>query len=79
MPQFGHVAITDPAPNVVVDVVIGVLAIRHLASHRCGDAAHTVRDIDPGEPSKILSLVAFEWTQADPQSCCSNDVALSNI
>ena len=40
-----------------------------------GVVAHTVCDIDPDDPSNIKFLLAFEWTQADPQSLCSNDVA----
>ena len=40
---------------------------------------HSVRDIDPGEPSNIISFVAFECTQAAPQSLCLNDVAFRNI
>ena len=44
-----------------------------------GADVHTVSDIDPGDPSNMRFLVAFEWTQTAPQSCCLNDVALMNI
>ena len=30
--------------------------------------AHTVRDIDPEDPSSMSSLLAFDWTHAVPQS-----------
>ena len=40
---------------------------------------HTVRDIDPGERSNIECLLAFECTQAAPQSWCLNDVACMNM
>ena len=36
---------------------------------------HTARNIDPGEPANMNVLLAFEWTQASPQSVCLNDVA----
>ena len=38
-----------------------------------------VHDIDPGEPLNMKFLVAFEWTQAAPQSCCLNEVAPINM
>ena len=34
VPQFGHIIITEATPNMMRDVVVGVLAIRHRASHR---------------------------------------------
>ena len=46
--------------NVVVSVVADV---------------HTFHDIDPGELVNIMFLLAFEWTQAAPQSVCWKDVA----
>ena len=35
----------------------------------------TVDDIDPGEPKNMSFLLAFEFTQAAPQSFFLNDVA----
>ena len=40
---------------------------------------HTVADIDPGEPSNMAVLLAFEWTQAAPQRFCVNDLACENM
>ena len=42
---------------------------------------HTVRDIeiDPDVSANIPLSLAFEWTQADPQSVCLKDVAPANI
>ena len=40
---------------------------------------HTVGDIDPGEKSNMICFVAFERTQAAPQSVCLNDFAPKNI
>ena len=38
-------------------------------------AVHTVRDIDPDEPVNMSFLLAFELTQAAPQSFWLNDTA----
>ena len=46
---------------------------------RAGVVLGTVFDIDPGEPSNIRALLAREYTQAAPQSCCSKEVASMNI
>ena len=35
--------------------------------------------MDPCEPSNMRSFVAFEWTQAAPQSLRVNDVAPANM
>ena len=40
---------------------------------------HTLRDIDPGEPTNISFLLAFESIQAVPQSLCVNDAASKNM
>ena len=40
-----------------------------------GIDGHAVRGIDPDEPAKMFVLLAFEWTQAAPQSFCVNEVA----
>ena len=50
----------------------------------CGENAeavlvHTVLDIDPDDPANITVLLAFEWTQADPQSFLWNNVAPRNM
>ena len=70
-------------------VVIGVRAIssrsgvgRRVIYWRVsgvGAAAHTVSEIDPGEPVNMNFLLAFEWTQAAPQSFWLNDVAPWNM
>ena len=44
-----------------------------------GVVAHVVEDIDPDELANMENLVAFEWTQASPQSFCLNEVAPKNI
>ena len=67
--HFGHILFVEATPIVLRDVIIGVGAIFHRASHRWGDDPHTVDEIDPGEPSKISILLAFELAQAAPQSC----------
>ena len=36
---------------------------------------HSVFDIDPSEPANMRTFVAFELTQAAPQSCCLKDAA----
>ena len=62
MPHFAHIVLATVMP--------GVLVASHLASHRWDDdAVQTVDDIDPDEPTNISCLVAFELTQAKPQSC----------
>ena len=40
-----------------------------------GTDGHAVRGIDPEEPANMLVLLAFEWTQAAPQSFHLNDIA----
>ena len=50
----------------------------------CGEnaaeaAVHTVRDIDPNDPANMALLLAFEWTQAEPQSFRVNNVAPKNM
>ena len=50
----------------------------------CGENAemavvHTVLDIDPDEPANMTFFVAFEWTQALPQSCRLNTIAPRNM
>ena len=37
------------------------------------EVEHTVFEIDPGESVNISCFDAFEWTQANPQSCWLND------
>ena len=40
---------------------------------------HTVRDTDPDEPTNTSLLLAFERTQAAPQSLRLNDTASANM
>ena len=40
---------------------------------------HSVRDIDPDESVNMSILLAFERTQAAPQSLCLNDAASNNM
>ena len=46
----------------------------------CGENAevvvHPVCDMDLPESRNMSVLLAFEWTQADPQMFCLNDIAL---
>ena len=58
----------DRGENVVMVVTAGL-----------GVRVQTVREIDPFEALNMRSLVAFEWTQEAPQSCCWNDVAPMNM
>ena len=46
-----------------------------LSSALEGNAVHTVSNIDPGEPSNMFLLLAFELIQLAPQSFWLNDVA----
>ena len=39
----------------------------------------TVAGIGPDKPSNMRVLLAFEWTQAAPQSCFLNDAAPKNM
>ena len=88
MPHFEHVnvlAVAEVMDGVLTDVVIGVRAMssRSVIGRRdtywrvggVGFASHTVCEIDPGEPTNMSCMLAFEWTQAAPQSFCVNDVA----
>ena len=43
------------------------------------DEMHAVRDIDPDERTNMSFWLAFELTQAAPQSCCLNDPAFENM
>ena len=48
----------------------------------CGENTvftHAADAIDPDDPAKMNFWVAFEWTQAGPQSCCLNDAAPINM
>ena len=86
VPHFGHtIALAIVEVIAATDGVTGVRTInsrsgigRRVAS-RGVVCVHTVRDIDPGDLSNINSLLAFEWTQATPQSVCLNDLASRNI
>ena len=44
-----------------------------------GPNVDKVRNINPCEPLNMSFLIAFESSQASPQSCCLNDVAPRNI
>ena len=80
MPHFGHVTgltIIEVGVEVLTDVVIGVRKIssRSGIGRRvtcwgggCVGAPHTVSEIEPDEPTNMPFLLAFEWTQAGPQS-----------
>ena len=75
--------------EVMAGVLTGVLAIRSRAGNgrreTCrrvtslttgvGGGSHTVRDIDPDVSANVRVCLAFELTQAAPQSCCLKDVA----
>ena len=66
--------------GVINGVVIGVRAIssrsgigrrdtcRRVACVGAGLFLHAFRDIDPAELTNMYSLLAFDWTQAAPQS-----------
>ena len=80
VPQFGHILIVETTSGVVSELAISVLPIRHRGNQRSGDSRrHTVDDIDPEEPVNMLFLLAFEYTQAAPQSLRLKDTAFMNI
>ena len=78
---------------VLTDVAIGLLTIssRSLINPRDtswlaetvltdeGSGIHTVGDTDPGVPANLKAFVAWELTQAGPQSVCLKDFATKNI
>ena len=82
-------AIVEVKVAVLTNVVVGVrtissrsgidLCVTCLRVDGEGAASHTVREIDPGEPSNMRCLLAFERTQARPQSFCLNDFASVNM
>ena len=83
MPHLGQVIVLA---IVEVMIVIGVRTTRsragngrRVATVGVGADAHIVREIDPYEPANMLSLLAFEWTQAAPQRFCLNDAASKNM
>ena len=61
------VVVVDVRVEVVVSLRVVVVTV------------HTAIDIDPYEPSNIISLLAFEFTQAVPQSFRLNDIASQNM
>ena len=82
-------AIIELTPGVMTDVVIGVLTISSRSGNGGRDASsrvasvvngvgvdvHSVCDIDPDVPANMRVFIAFELTQAAPQSSCLKDVA----
>ena len=88
VPHLGHVIVRS-----VVDVTDGVLigfltmSSRSVIGERdtcccvVGADLHAVRDIDPDGPANINMsfLLAFELTQAIPQSFCLNEAASKNM
>ena len=81
---WGDCVVVDA--GMVVVVVVVVVSVEVMAGVR--DAywregvvpdLHTVRDIDPGEPSNISILLAVERTQAALQRLRLNDTAFENI
>ena len=92
MPHFGHAVvlrIVEVKAKVLTTVIIGMRAI----SSRSGiggrviywrvagveAAAHTVSEIDPGEPANMNFLLAFESTQTAPQSFWLKEFASRNM
>ena len=43
------------------------------------ESLHVVCEIDPDEPANMVVLLAFEWTQAAPQSFRLNNFASQNM
>ena len=84
MPHFEHaiaLAILEVMAGALTDAGIGVLTaissrsvIGRRVTYWCA-GPHTVGDIEPDERSNIWLLLAFEWTQAAPQSVCRKDVS----
>ena len=80
MPHFGH-AIVSAIVEIIAVVPTDVVAISSRSGIGWRDAygrvvcVHSNGDIDPGDPANMSLLLAFEWTQASPQSFCLNDLA----
>ena len=87
VPHLGH-PLVRPIVEVTDGVLIGFLTMSpRLGFVRLGAFlvtgmgadVHAVRDIDPGDPVNMLSLLAFELTQSSPQIFFLKDVAKRNI
>ena len=83
MLHFEHAILVVEAMDMVL-ILTGVVGARTIFSSRSvngrceifsREVVQTDRDIDPGEPSNMRSLLALEWTQVAPQRVCLNDVA----
>ena len=92
MPHFGHAVvlrIVEVKAKALTTVVIGMRAISSRSGvGRCVAygrvvgvwvAAHTVSEIDPGEPANMNFLLAFESTQTAPQSFWLKEFASRNM
>ncbi len=80
MPHLRHVivlAVVEVMAGVLIDLVIAMSSRSVIVSGRrdTGADVHTVRDIDPDEPSNMRVFFAFELAQAAPQSVCLKDAA----
>ena len=67
--------------NAVTVLLVGVMAVVVIVPVVVGavEVEHTVFEIDPSESLNVSCFDAFEWTQANPQSCWLKDVAPPNI
>ena len=84
--------IVEAITGVLTDVAIGVLTISSRSGNGgrdtyrpssvvtdVGAGVHTGCDIDPDVPVNASVFVAFELSQAAPQSSCLKDASLRNI
>ena len=92
VPHLGH-AVVRSIGGVGDSVLIGFLTMSSRSgfgrrdTYGCvicvvdgtGADVHAVRAIDPGEPSNMSLLLAFELTHSTPQSFWSNNAASVNI
>ena len=89
VPHFGQAAsLTEAMPSVFMLVgaeVVSTISFR-LEIDRKGDTycrvvvkLHPCDEIDPNAPVNMSFLLAFERTQAAPQSFCLNDAACKNM
>ena len=73
VPHFGHAEVIA-----IVFLSAGIGELTTLTSSR-SSRLQTMRDIEPDEPANMRIFLAFERTQATPQSFCRNDVASINM
>ena len=74
-------SVLEFSENTVTVVLVGVAVVVAIVSLLVEgvEVEQIVFEIDPGESLNMSVFDAFEWTQANPQSCWLKDVAPPNI